>query len=172
MNKNGRQITKIQRDIFGVMVLLIIIMTVITATISACLNIQSEKKHLEETLVDVSVSLSSSSQVIDAAKNKRCTPESQEYLDTFKSAISHVDVISIISIDGTRIYHTNKDLIGTVYDGTKPDFKTNGDIYITSDTGPSGAQRRAYVALYDEDGTYQGFALVVLLNQNINKSEQ
>ncbi|MCQ2528841.1 MAG: sensor histidine kinase [Saccharofermentans sp.] len=169
MKKNGRQITKIQRDIFGVMVLLIIIMTVITATISACLNIHSEKKHLEETLVDVSVSLSSSNQVIDAAKNKRCTPESQEYLDTFKSAISHVDVISIISVDGTRIYHTNKSLIGTLYDGTMPDFETNGNIYITSDTGPSGAQRRAYVALYDEEGTYQGFALVVLLNQNINR---
>ncbi|MCQ2467476.1 MAG: sensor histidine kinase [Clostridia bacterium] len=168
MKKNGRQITKIQRDIFGAMVILTIIMTIITAICSIILNLKFEKDHLEDNLRHVAFTISNSVQIrneISDADTKMV--ETSEYLDSFKKALSHVDVISIVSKDGTRLYHTSKDLVGTTYDGTIPDFDSNGHIYIASDIGPSGSQRRAYAAIYDENGEYAGFALVVLLNQNI-----
>ncbi len=168
MKKNGRQITKIQRDIFGAMVILTIIMTIITAICSIILNLKFEKDYLEDNLRHVAFTISNSEQIkneISDADTK--VVETSEYLDSFKKALSHVDVISIVSKDGTRLYHTSKDLVGTTYDGTIPDFDSNGHIYIASDIGPSGSQRRAYAAIYDENGEYAGFALVVLLNQNI-----
>ena len=155
---NGRPITKIQNTIFGAMVVLTVFMTALTSIISIYVDLSAERKNLESNLRNIAYTITTSGKVHD-----------EDYLDSLKSSISNVDVISVISNDGKRLYHTNKDLIGTEYDGTMPDFETNGDMYITSDVGPSGSQRRVYAAVYDESGEFDGFVLVVLLNQNINK---
>jgi len=156
----GRPITKIQKDIFGSMVVLTIFMTLITSSVSVFVLLNTEKKNLEDNMHNIAYTITHS---------YSANPEgiSSEYLDALEESISNVDVISVISKEGTRIYHTNQDLIGTTYDGTTPDFENNGEIYITSDIGPSGSQRRAYAAIYNEQGEFEGFVLVVLLNQHI-----
>ena len=91
-----------------------------------------------------------------------------EYLDSLKDTLEDIDVISVISIDGKRLYHSSHELIGTVYDGTTPDFVTNSEgYYTTTDNGPSGTQRRAYAAIYDENGDYIGFVMAIMLMKNV-----
>ena len=67
-----------------------------------------------------------------------------------------------------RLYHTNHALIGTIYDGTLPVFEDN-EFYAEDNNGPSGKQRRAYAAIYDEDGNYAGFVITVMLQESIKK---
>ena len=91
-----------------------------------------------------------------------------EYLDSLKDTLEDIDVISVIGIDGKRLYHSSHELIGTVYDGTTPDFVTNSEgYYTTTDNGPSGTQRRAYAAIYDENGDYIGFVMAIMLMKNV-----
>ena len=91
-----------------------------------------------------------------------------EYLDSLKDTLEDIDVISVIGIDGKRLYHSSHELIGTVYDGTTSDFVTNSEgYYTTTDNGPSGTQRRAYAAIYDENGDYIGFVMAIMLMKNV-----
>ena len=91
-----------------------------------------------------------------------------EYLDSLKDTLEDIDVISVIGIDGKRLYHSSHELIGTVYDGTTPDFVSNSEgYYTTTDNGPSGTQRRAYAAIYDENGDYIGFVMAIMLMKNV-----
>ena len=91
-----------------------------------------------------------------------------EYLDSLKDTLEDIDVISVVTTTKKRLYHSNEELIGTVYDGTIPDFKEKSkDYYTTTDNGPSGTQRRAYAAIYDEEGNYVGFVIAIMLMKNI-----
>ena len=91
-----------------------------------------------------------------------------EYLDTLKETLDDIDVISVVNKDHIRMYHSNHTLIGTKYEGNMPDFKSNTDRYYAVDeTGPSGSQRRAYAAVYNEDGEYVGVVMAIMLMKNI-----
>ena len=91
-----------------------------------------------------------------------------EYLDSLKNTLDDIDVISVVDSNDTRLYHSNHKLIGTVYDGTIPEFELNNkEYYATTDIGPSGSQRRAYAAVYDENGNYIGFVMTIMLTKNI-----
>ena len=91
-----------------------------------------------------------------------------EYLDTLKDTLDDIDVISVVNKEGIRMYHSNHALIGTKYDGNMPDFKSNTDGYYTVDeSGLSGSQRRAYAAVYNKDGEYDGVVMAIMLMKNI-----
>ncbi len=93
------------------------------------------------------------------------------YMDSIVKELPKIDVISIVDKDRIRLYHTNHILIGTKYDGTIPDFKShlNGH-YTENDKGPSGPQRRTYSAIYDENGNYSGFIMVIRLRTSIRNA--
>lgn len=92
------------------------------------------------------------------------------YLDTLQKALDNIDVISVVGKDGIRLYHSNHNLIETLYDGTMPDFESRPDgYYAVDETGPSGSQRRAYAAVYDESGDYRGFVMAITLMKNIKQ---
>lgn len=169
----SRPIKKIQQEILNTLIILASIMTILIAAISIMVNIKSESTRLDQNLQNVAQAIAQSRIVqhgITADNTEEAYYAVSPYLDSLKESLSNIDVISVVGADGIRKYHTNIDLINTVYDGTVPEFKYNEKIlYVTSDTGPSGSQRRAYAAIYDENGNYSGFVLAVMLSQNINR---
>lgn len=161
---------KIRQEILHTLMILIVIMTVLIAGISLFVNIQSESKSLDSNLQNIARTVAQSEIVkreliSDSADISQSAAYS--YMDSLKNSLSNIDVISVIGADGIRKYHSNKQLVGTVYDGTVPDIQSIQGVYVTSDTGPSGSQRRAYAAIYDDDGNYLGFVLAVMLNKSI-----
>lgn len=146
-------------------------MTVLIAMISIWVNLASERKSLDENLKNIAQTVSQSDIVQNEIEN--CDRNDYNiictYLDTMKRSISNIDVISIVDKNNIRNYHTNKELIGTNYSGTIPDFKKyEYNAYVENSTGPSGSQRRAYAPVYNDDGEYAGFVIAVMLNKNIN----
>ena len=90
------------------------------------------------------------------------------YLDTLKGTLDDIDVISVVDKQNIRIYHSNRELIGTQYTGNLPDFSDkNRSYYAVNEQGPSGSQRRAYAAVYNEDGEYIGVVMAIMLMKNI-----
>ncbi len=115
-------------------------LAVLLGAIGLFMNLREEAKQRDMNLQNVAETIAQSPLVT----NKGADPESLKlYLDTLKGSLTDIDVISVISKDNTRIYHSNHDLIGTAYDGTMPDFAAAGKYYAENDTGPSGIQRRA-----------------------------
>lgn len=167
---NTKPTVKIQQLIFTTMLIMASFLIVIIALVSIYFNVRSERKNINDNLKNVASAVATSEFVGDMLQNNESgVEEAAYYLNHLKDYLTNIDVISVVSKDGIRCYHTNSEYIGSVYDGTIPNFGDNGRLYTTSDVGPSGSQRRAYAAVYDSQGDYIGFVLVVMLNQSINR---
>ncbi len=152
--------------------ILVSFMTVLIAGTSIIVNVQTERKNLDENLKNAAGAISQSSIITEELKNTGTAASELtcSYLDAVKHSMSNIDVISLIDAENIRNYHSGKQLTGTVYDGTIPDFSEHDcSAYVESSTGPSGSQRRAYAPVYDENGQYAGFVIAVMLNTSINR---
>ncbi len=171
----SRSNLKIQQEIFKILIVLVLVSTLFVATVSIFVNIESESRYLDQNLQNMAQAIAQSQPVQQELASYRSNDSRQKqvlhtYLDSLKESLSNIDVISVVGADNIRKYHTNASMVDTVYDGTIPEFQYGDDnVYVTSDIGPSGSQRRAYAAVYDYNGNYLGFVLAVMLNQNINR---
>ena len=167
-------IKNIHRKIFTTQLILIITLALFLGVSGTLINIHFEIEKRDQNLQNIAEAVANSPLVDDKIKNpddKKTTELLNEYLDSLKTTLDNIDVISFVSRDNVRLYHSNHDLIGTEYDGTIPEFeKVSKEYYTANETGPSGSQRRAYAAVYDKDGNYTGFVMTIMLLENI-KSE-
>lgn len=159
----------IQKLFFRTQFILIISLALILGVAGTLINIHFETEKRDQNLQNVAETIATSPMLTGKGTNP---DENQlvfsEYLDTLKDTLADIDVISVVSKNGIRIYHSNHALIGTKYDGNMPDFESNTDKYYTVDeNGPSGSQRRAYAAVYNTDGEYIGVVMAIMLMKNI-----
>lgn len=157
----------IQQTFFKTQLILILSLALFLGIAGTLINIHFERKKRDQNLQNIAEAIAQSPILINEQSD---TTALNEYLDSLQVTLDSIDVISVINQDNVRLYHTNQELIGTTYDGTLPEFETEKDgYYATNDRGPSGMQRRAYAAIYDEEGNYIGFVMAIMLMQNIYK---
>lgn len=172
-NNSKSSLTKIQRKISTTQIILIISLSLILAVVGIIINIRFQRERIDKNLQNIAETIATSPILKDNNFQNGTANEQEslmDYLDSLKKSISDVDVISIVNSNNTRFYHTNHTLIGTIYDGETPNFSSNKIFYIVNTNGPSGAQRRAYSALYGSDGQYLGFIMVIILTEHVNAS--
>ena len=159
----------IQKMSFRFQIILIVTLALFLGFAGSFINVQFEIERRDQNLQNVAEAIAKSPLVVEAEySNVDSYPLLKEYLDSLCDTLKDIDVISVVTKESTRLYHSNEELIGTVYDGTIPDFKEKSrDYYTTTDNGPSGTQRRAYAAIYDEEGNYAGFVMAIMLMKNI-----
>ena len=170
MKKKNERVTlkSIQKRFVRIQMVLIVSLAIFLGVAGIVINIQFENEKRDQNLQNVARTIASSP-ILDNTYSKEgeqlvlC-----EYLDSLKDSLGNIDVISVVNTENVRLYHSNHELIGTVYDGTAPEFaKKEKEYYATNDKGPSGTQRRAYAAVYDKNGNYTGFVMAIMLKTNI-----
>lgn len=166
----------IQRNLFRTQLILIVTLALFLGVAGTLINIHFETEKRDQNLQNIAKTIASSPILTESADTQGDDTLAlilQEYLDTLKDSLSNIDVISVVNNQNVRIYHSNHVLIGTVYDGTHPEFEAySNKYYTTDDKGPSGSQRRAYAAIYDEEGNYIGFVMAIMLMENIRLETQ
>ena len=169
--KKQTSLSKIQRKISISQIVLIISLSIILAALGILINIRYERDKIDTNLKNISETIATSPLLIehDIQNNTATEQESLvNYLDSLKKSLYGVDVISIVNKNNQRFYHTNYSLIGTTFDGEQPNFlSSEKNFYIVNTNGPSGEQRRAYSALYDSNGEYVGFIMVIILTEHL-----
>jgi len=163
----SNSIRQIQKRIFSTQLILIILLAVVLGGTGTLINIHYETEKRDRNLQNISQTIAASP-LLDNMTGEANTEYLTEYFDSLQKSLGDIDVISIVSSDNLRLYHSNHDLIGTVYDGTQPVFD-DSDFYAENNHGPSGQQRRAYAAIYDSDDNYVGFVITVMLQASIQK---
>ena len=163
----SNSIHQIQRKIFTTQLILIILLAVVLGGAGFLINVHFETKKRDRNLQNISQTIATSP-LLDDITSGESGEYLTEYFDSLQKSLGDIDVISIVSTENVRLYHSNHSLIGTVYDGTIPTFDDT-DFYTEDSSGPSGKQRRAYAAIYDEDGNYVGFVISVMLQESIKK---
>lgn len=167
-NRENKRITlkSLQHLYFRSQLILILSLAVFLGVAGTLINIRFENQKRDQNLQNVAEAIAQSPMLADDGDFGDAA--FSHYLDSLRDTLDNIDVISVVSPDNTRLYHSNHDLIGTVYDGSLPEFDTQtGDYYTADETGPSGRQRRAYAAIYDENGEYTGFVMAIMLMENI-----
>ena len=169
LEKRRVSLKGIQHLFFRTQLILIISLALILGIAGTLINMHFETEKRDQNLQNVAEAIASSP--ILTGKGSTGANDQKilsEYLDTLKETLDDIDVISVVNKDNIRMYHSNHTLIGTKYEGNMPDFKSNTDRYYAVDeTGPSGSQRRAYAAVYNEDGEYVGVVMAIMLMKNI-----
>lgn len=168
MMTNGKSrvtLRNIQQKIFRTQFILIVSLALFLGGAGILINLHFETQKRDQNLQNIAETIAQSPLLTEEQTDSAML---LEYLDSLKDSLDNIDVISVIGNDNVRRYHSNHELIGTVYDGTLPEFEqASKDYYATNDSGPSGTQRRAYAAVYDEEGNYIGFVIAIMLMQNI-----
>lgn len=161
---------RIQQNLFRTQLVLIITLALFLGIAGTLINIQFDTQKRDQNLKNVAEAIAQSPMitVIQGEAEAEDSEVFKEYLDSLRDTLDDIDVISVVSSEQIRLYHSNHDLIDTVYDGSLPDFEENKNPYYTvNESGPSGTQRRAYAAIYDETGSYTGFVMAIMLTENI-----
>ena len=174
MQKSSNSLSRIQRKISATQIILVVSLTIILAIIGIVTNIKFEKDKTDRNLQNISETIATSPSFMENDIQNGTAQDQvnlMRYLDSLKKSLYDIDVISIVNKNNQRFYHTNHSLIGTQYDGEQPDFSpVEKNFYIVNTNGPSGAQRRAYSALYSETGEYLGFIMVIILTEHVNEN--
>ena len=169
IHKERTTLKGIQRNFIRAQLVLIISLALFLGVAGTLINIHFETEKRDQNLQNVAEAIAHSPILTEKdASGTDASVVLSEYLDSLKETLEDIDVISVVGSDNIRLYHSNHELIGTVYDGTLPQFELNTkEYYATNDSGPSGTQRRAYAAVYDENGAYIGFVMAIMLMENI-----
>lgn len=158
----------IQSLFFRTQIILVVTLTLFLGVAGTLINIHFESEKRDRNLQNVAETIARSPLISSEINDAKASIVLSEYLDSLKETLDDIDVISLVSKDSMRIYHSNHELIGTVYDGTFPEFDDDSEgFYAADETGPSGTQRRAYAAVYDGEGGYIGFVMAIMLKGNI-----
>ena len=163
--KNLGNLNSIRKAIQRTQLILIISITIFLSIGGFFINLNINNKTLNQNLqntAELITRLYSFSR--DFSQEDLC-----DYMDKVVQNLSDVDIISIIGLDSIRKYHTHHNLINTKYQGTIPDSKNHQNNYYTeSNIGPSGPQLRTYAAVYDSQGNYSGFIMIIRLKTSIS----
>lgn len=159
----------VQQLFFRTQLVLIVSLAAFLGIAGILINLYFETEKRDRNLQNVAETIAYSPFLTnDVLTSEGKNKDLSEYLDSLKEALGDIDVISVVNKERTRIYHSNHGLIGTVYDGVLPDFESDKNGYdAVYETGPSGTQRRAYAAIYDESGEYIGVVMAIMLVKNI-----
>lgn len=163
----------IQGLFFRTQTILIVTLALFLGIAGTVINIGYEAEKRDRNLQNIAETIARSPIISSEIADASASLVLCEYLDSLKETLDDIDVISVVGLNRQRVYHSNHELIGTLYDGTSPEFDENVWFYAADETGPSGTQRRAYAAVYDASGNYVGFVMAIMLKGNIyNKTYQ
>lgn len=90
-----------------------------------------------------------------------------EYLDTL-ARVSDVSYIVPMDMNGIRLYHPNRAMIGRHFVGGDEARALAGETYISSSTGTLGFSQRAFAPILSPDGRQAGAVAVGILWRDIN----
>ena len=171
-SKEKNTLKNIQRNIFRTQLILIVTLALFLGASGTFINIHYETERRDRNLQNVAEAIATSPMLEETRSRTgdgTISTVFMEYLDSLRDTLDDIDVISVVGSDSIRLYHSNHDLIGTVYDGTLPEFeRSTEEYYAADDVGPSGTQRRAYAAIYDDNGNYVGFVMAIMLMEKIH----
>ena len=167
--KNKITLKNIQQKFFRAQFILIVSLAIFLGVAGTLLNIHFETQKRDQNLQNVAEAIAQSP-LLTEQNHQGDREVLKEYLDSLRDTLDNIDVISVVNSDLVRLYHSNHELIGTVYNGTLPEFEENTEgYYASNDKGPSGTQRRAYAAIYNQDGKNIGFVMAIMLMHNVQK---
>ncbi len=161
MNNNR---TKISTQLYIHNLLLVLASVLLTGSISLYLALHIRQTDLDASIRDVAAMVADLEDVKELLKTRHADDALWRQLDLLVDSLEQVDIVVICDTDSIRHYHNDKSRIGERFKGDdQADILEGSAPYISEAEGTLGMQRRAFHAVYDEDGTIIGFVVASVL---------
>ena len=165
-------ITPLQRRLL-LLAILPVLMTAIALTLGAVsVSLNTSQSMLESQLKTVAFMLSGDENVADGLNRGKMADTTSAYLDTILADNNSIDVISIADMQGIRVYHNNKAMIGRHFVGGDEGRVYQGESYASTATGTLGLQLRYFVPIINSDGEQIGFVMASSLISRVQAQER
>ena len=116
--KKGRFTLK--RYNFAVQLIMVVSLALILGVFGIYFSIHDGSAQRDINLRNAAESAAQMGQIL--SDSEKSPEEITEEMDELKGSMEEIDVISIVGADNVRLYHSNHELMGTVYDGAMPDL--------------------------------------------------
>lgn len=139
-------------------IVLVIAVSILSVVLVLPGQLRTMNENLEATLSRVAYILAHDTEIIQALKTGEFSPSLNKSLDSISEMTKEtIDYIGIADKNSTRLYHTDKKLIGEKYTGGDEirALEKVEDAYITE----PGAQKRAFNVIRAENGEILGFVM-------------
>ena len=168
-----RRPLSIRRKLLIANVMSIVLVMFLSTLLHLKISTDMHEEYTETNLRNMAFTLSKNNMVISALKNKSPNDELNAFIDAIVSEYNGVDVITIAGMNGIRVYHIDKDLIGKPFVGGDEKDVYSGRSYSSRATGTRGYQFRYFHPVYDFNGKEQiGFVMASTLMENYTSYKQ
>lgn len=148
----------------------ILITIFLASAVTLYYALNSKQKELDRLISEAATCIASLPATQELLLSDEPNPEYSVSLDTYADTLSQLDVLVICDTKSKRLYHTNADRIGQIFQGGDEAAILAGEApYISIATGTLGLQRRAFHAVTDDNGKIIGFVMASVLNSNLNQ---
>ena len=132
------------------------------------LDISRQRQALDSTISNTAAYVASLRPVADMLEQGYPDPQVRQELDAMSRTMSDLDVILVCDASGMRFYHTSRQSGGeTELTGDETALLQDRDSYIATGYSTRGEQRRAFHAVYDDQGALVGFVMVSVFTSDI-----
>ena len=132
------------------------------------LDISRQRQALDSTISNTAAYVASLRPVADMLEQGYPDPQLRQELDAMSRTMSDLDVILVCDASGMRFYHTSRQSGGeTELTGDETALLQDRDSYIATGYSTRGEQRRAFHAVYDDQGALVGFVMVSVFTSDI-----
>ncbi|MGI6085701.1 MAG: hypothetical protein ACOYIF_09695 [Acetivibrionales bacterium] len=157
----------IRQKLLLVNILSIILVMLLSTMLNLRTSTDMHEEYTETNLRNMAFSLSKNNMVISALKDKLPSDELNVFIDAIVFENNGIDVITIADMEGKRIYHIDKMLIGKHFVGGNEKDVYSGKSYASRAVGTKGYQFRYFYPIYDRNGEQQlGFVMTSTLMSN------
>ena len=149
---------------------IILAVTLVAAAASFTITIRTRERDLDTLITDIAQMVAESPATVSLLTGEGNRDDAIRILTHLNRQMTQLDVLVVCDTNSVRYYHTSPDRIGGVFFGGDQDaILTDGVPYISVAEGTLGMQRRAFHAVFDEDGTIIGFAMASVLSEKIDQ---
>ena len=165
-------ITPLRRKLLPLGILPVLLTAVVLTIAAASVSLKTAQGMLESQLQTVAFMLSCDEDVVTGLESGRLAEATSRKLDAVLEGNNSIDVISIANMQGIRIYHNNKDIIGQHFVGGDEGRVYQGESYVSTATGTLGLQLRYFVPVRNAGEHQIGFVMVSSLMSHVHAQER
>lgn len=132
------------------------------------LDISRQRQALDQTISNAAAYVASLRPVAEMLERGYPDPQVREELDALSESTSGLDVILVCDGNGMRFYQTSRQTGGeTELNGDEAAVLQGRGSYITTGYSTRGEQRRAFQAVYGQQGQLLGFVMTSIFTADI-----
>ena len=171
--ERGKKKPSLERELYQSFLMISALIILLSLGITLYFDITRQRRDMDDVISGTAAYMSSMPGVISMLEEGYPNASIKQEVDSLSASIPGISVVVICDRNGLRFYHSDRQKTGETYvNGDETAVLNGSEPYITTGYGTKGAQRRAFHAVRNEEGTIIGFVMASVFTARISARHQ